>query len=189
MKAITTYIRTKSGRRVAKLVYVSKDDYDKIQKGEVDANFILKKYVKDLKDGETIDGWEEAEMKAIKTFVRTKSGRLIEKVVMVSKADYERLQKVMKEGGDPAKMAAILGQYMSVEEGQTIEGFKKLVPESAPMKVIIVTKFTKSNITTVLLHNFFSSLIHHFLLTTTSGGEGHGKDQEWTPGRKDYPDD
>ena len=133
VKAITTYIRTKSGRRVAKLVYVSKEEYDQIQKGEVDATSILKKYVK-MEEGEKIDGWGEPEMKAITTYVRTKSGRLIEKTVMVSKEDYEKLQKVMKEGGDPAMMAEILGQYMAVEEGETIEGFKK-VPQSEPMKV------------------------------------------------------
>ena len=54
-KAITTYIRTKSGRRIAKTVYVSKRDYEAIKRGEVDANQVLKKYI-NTKDGEKIDG-------------------------------------------------------------------------------------------------------------------------------------
>lgn len=92
----------------------------------------MKKYVK-LEEGETVDGWGEAEMKAIKTYVRTKSGRLIEKTIMVTKDDYDKLQKIMAEG-DPSKMAEILGNYMTMEEGATIEGIKK-VPQSEPMKV------------------------------------------------------
>ena len=37
-KAITTYIRTKSGRRVARTVYVNKSDYENIQRGDGDVN-------------------------------------------------------------------------------------------------------------------------------------------------------
>ena len=54
-KAITTYIRTKSGRRVAKTVYVSKRDYEAIKRGEADPNKILQKYV-NTEDGEKLDG-------------------------------------------------------------------------------------------------------------------------------------
>ena len=54
-KAIVTYIRTKSGRRIAKTVYVSKRDYEAIKRGEVDANKVLSKYIK-TKEGETLDG-------------------------------------------------------------------------------------------------------------------------------------
>lgn len=82
-KAITTWIRTKSGRRIAKTVYVSKAEYEAIKEGRVDANAILRKYVK-TEDGETLDGWGEAVMKTIKTYVRTKSGRLVEKTIVVT---------------------------------------------------------------------------------------------------------
>ena len=54
-KAITTYIRTKSGRRIAKTVYVSKKDYEAIKRGEKDANEVLKKYIK-TEEGETLEG-------------------------------------------------------------------------------------------------------------------------------------
>lgn len=53
---------------------------------------LLKKYVT---GDESIEGWGEAKMKTIKTFVRTKSGRLIEKVIMISEEDYN---KMIKEG-------------------------------------------------------------------------------------------
>lgn len=69
MKAIKTYVRTKSGRLKEKLVYVSKSDYDKIKSGEIDSAQVmevLKKYVK-TEDGEKIDGWGEAEMKTVST--------------------------------------------------------------------------------------------------------------------------
>ena len=36
--------------------------------------------------------------------VRTKSGRMIEKTILVSKAEYEELQRITKEGGDPTKV-------------------------------------------------------------------------------------
>lgn len=67
MKAIKTFIRTKSGRLIEKLVYVSKSDYDKIKSGDMDAGAILdvlKKYVKPG-EGEKLDGWGEAEMKMV----------------------------------------------------------------------------------------------------------------------------
>lgn len=53
---------------------------------------ILAKYAA---EGETVEGWEEAKMRTIKTYVRTKSGRLIEKTIMISEEDY---QKMIKEG-------------------------------------------------------------------------------------------
>ena len=137
-KAITTWIRTKSGRRVAKTVYVSKSEYDAIKEGRVDASSILKKYV-NAEDGETFDGWGEAEMKTIKTFVRTKSGRLIEKTILVSKEDYERLERIKAEGGDPSE---IFGKYMSMEDGAKIESWEKQKKEA--MKVVKTMVRTKS---------------------------------------------
>lgn len=46
---------------------MSKSDYDKIKSGEMDSGAVLdvlKKYVK-AEDGETLDGWGEAEMKVV----------------------------------------------------------------------------------------------------------------------------
>ena len=77
-----------------------------------------------------IEGWSETKLQSVKTFIRTKSGRLVEKTILVSKEDYEKMQELKKQGKDPAE---ILSKYMSVNEGETIEGFKK--NEAEPMKV------------------------------------------------------
>ncbi|XP_067932252.1 myosin-2 heavy chain-like [Watersipora subatra] len=141
VKAIKTYIRTKSGRLKEQLVYVSKSDYDKIKSGEMDAsavNQILNKYVK-TKDGEKLDGWGEAEMKLVKTMVRTKSGRLVEKTIMVSKEEYEELQRIAREGGDPS---SVLKKYMSKDE--KVESWKKVEAPPKPMKVVKTMVRTKS---------------------------------------------
>lgn len=130
VKAIKTFVRTKSGRLIEKVVYVSKEDYDAITKGKVDAKDLLKKYVK---DGE-VEGWDEAKMKTIKTFVRTKSGRLIEKTIMISQDDYDRM---IKEGKDPAD---ILKKYLPLEEGETVEGWES----QEPMKAVKMKVRTKS---------------------------------------------
>lgn len=131
VKAIKTYVRTKSGRLIEKLVYVSKEDYDAITAGKVDAKDLLKKYVK---EGETVEGWDEAKMKIIKTFVRTKSGRLIEKTIMISQEDYD---KMIKEGKDPAE---IIKKYLPLEEGETVEGWQS----EEPMKAVKMKVRTKS---------------------------------------------
>lgn len=131
VKAIKTYIRTKSGRLIEKLVYVSKEDYDAITSGQADAKDLLKKYAK---EGETIEGWDEAKMKTIKTFVRTKSGRLIEKTIMISQEDYD---KMIKDGMDPSE---ILAKYLPLEEGQTLESWQS----NEPMKAIKTMVRTKS---------------------------------------------
>ena len=75
-------------------------------------------------------GWGEAEMKAVKTFVRTKSGRLVEKTILMTKEDYEKLEKLKKEGKDPR---GLFEKYMSVEDGDKIESWAK--PEGKAMKV------------------------------------------------------
>lgn len=131
VKAIKTYVRTKSGRLIEKVVYVSKDDYEAITGGKVDAKSLLKKYVK---EGESVEGWDEAKMKTIKTFVRTKSGRLIEKTVMISQEDYD---KMIKEGLDPTE---IIKKYLPLEEGQTVEGWES----EEPMKAVKMKVRTKS---------------------------------------------
>ncbi|XP_033745323.1 LOW QUALITY PROTEIN: uncharacterized protein LOC117330881 [Pecten maximus] len=131
VKAIKTMVRTKSGRLVEKLVYVSKEDYDAITAGKVDAKELLKKYAK---DGEVIEGWKEAAMKTIKTYVRTKSGRIIEKTIMISQEDYDAM---IKEGKNPDD---ILKKYITLEEGQQLESWKS----AEPMKAIKTKIRTKS---------------------------------------------
>ena len=44
--------------------------------------------------------------------VRTKSGRMIEKTILVSKAEYEELQRITKEGGDPTKVCLVHTYYI-----------------------------------------------------------------------------
>ena len=136
-KAVTIYVRTKSGRRVAKVIYMSKSDFEKMQRGEIDSKTLLAKYVK---TGETLDGWEATKMVAVKTFVRTKSGRLIEKTIMMSKEDFEKMEEMKRLGLDTS---AMLAKYMSLDDGETVEGWQKQ-PESGPMKVVKVMVRTKS---------------------------------------------
>lgn len=131
VKAIKTYVRTKSGRLIEKVVYVSKDDFDAITAGGADAKDLLKKYAE---DGETIEGWEEAKMKTIKTYVRTKSGRMIEKTIMISQEDYDAM---IKEGKNPDE---ILKKYITLEDGQKLESWQS----AEPMKAIKTTVRTKS---------------------------------------------
>ena len=130
VKAIKTYVRTKSGRLVEKVVYVSKSDYDAITSGQADAKDLLKKYAA---DGEVIEGWDEAKMKTIKTYVRTKSGRLIEKTVMISQEDYDAM---IKEGKNPDD---ILKKYLSLDDGEKFESWTSAEPMKA-IKTMVRTK-------------------------------------------------
>ena len=130
VKAIKTYVRTKSGRLVEKLVYVSKEDYEAITTGKADAKSLLKKYAK---EGETIEGWDEAKMKTIKTYVRTKSGRLVEKTIMISQEDYDAM---IKEGKDPAD---IIKKYIPLGDGETLESWQSAEPMKA-IKTMVRTK-------------------------------------------------
>lgn len=90
VKAIKTYIRTKSGRLVERIIFLSEEDYEAFKDGK-NAKDILKKYLnKDEAKG--LESWDKDEVKAIKTYVRTKSGRLVERLVYVSKKDYEDIK-------------------------------------------------------------------------------------------------
>jgi len=40
--------------------------------------------------------------------VRTKSGRMIEKTILVSKEEYEELQRITQAGGDPTTVCICL---------------------------------------------------------------------------------
>lgn len=119
--AIKTWIRTKSGRLIEKIVYVSKEEYEAMQRGEIDAKDLLRRKMK-LGEGETIEGWKEAKMRQIKTWVRTKSGRLVEKTLLISEEDYQKL----KAGGN---LNDILGKYMAMEDGAKIEGWEAKKPQ------------------------------------------------------------
>ncbi|KAK6175190.1 hypothetical protein SNE40_013705 [Patella caerulea] len=131
VKAIKTFVRTKSGRIVEKMVYVSKEDYEAIKEGKKDAKEILKQYVN---ADEQVAGWEEAKMKTIKTYVRTKSGRLVEKTIMISQEDYDAM---IKDGQDPSD---ILKKYIQIEDGEQLESWQS----AEPMKAIKTTIRTKS---------------------------------------------
>lgn len=66
--------------------------------------------------------------KAIKTTIRTKSGRLIEKTIYVTEEDYN---KMMKEGAD---ISSILNKYLKPDERGEIQSWEKL-PDNPGMKV------------------------------------------------------
>lgn len=67
-------------------------------------------------------------VKTIKTLIRTKSGRLVERTLHITEEDYK---KMMEAGGDPS---AILNKYLKPDEQGTIESWEK-VPEGKAMKV------------------------------------------------------
>ncbi|KAL3310740.1 hypothetical protein Ciccas_010692 [Cichlidogyrus casuarinus] len=132
--AIKTYVRTKSGRLIERIVYISKSDFDAINRGELDANALLHKRM-GLKEGETIEGFQEEKMHYIIAKVRTKSGRLIEKRIAITDEDYRRL----KETGD---LNAILGKYATLDDDATFESWDKMDKPAAlkRMKIMVRTK-------------------------------------------------
>lgn len=68
--------------------------------------------------------WSCVQVKMIKTFVRTKSGRLKEKTVYVNKSDYDKI----KAGGMEAKeMMKVLKKYVKTEDGEKIDGWGEAV--------------------------------------------------------------
>ena len=71
-------------------------------------------------------------MKAVKTMVRTKSGRLIEKTIMMTEEDYEKLEQMKREGKDPNE---IFAKYMDLDDGAKIESWEKKKADPTPMKV------------------------------------------------------
>ena len=56
----------------------------------------------------------------IKTFVRTKSGKLKEKTVYVNKSDYEKIKGGGMEAGE---MMNVLKKYVKTEAGEKIDGW------------------------------------------------------------------
>lgn len=119
-KVIKTLVRTGSGRMVEKTVFLSKEDYEAVQKltkAGKNVSDILSKYVA-LGEGEKLHGWEKSEAsgkKAVKTTIRTKSGRLVERTVLLTADEYARFQQ---SGGD----ANELRKYMTdLDSGDVIE--------------------------------------------------------------------
>lgn len=69
-----TFIRTKSGRVREKLVYVNRKDYDRLKAGGMDSDEmakVLRKYA-NAAEGETVDGWGEAQVKQVSNGCLTK---------------------------------------------------------------------------------------------------------------------
>ena len=54
----------------------------------------------------------------VKTYVRTKSGRLIEKTIMMTEEEYKQFQE---SGGDPE----FLKKFLKLEDGEVIEDWEK----------------------------------------------------------------
>jgi len=79
LRAIKTYIRTKSGRLIERIVFMTEEDYQAFLAGGDAARDILGKYLsKD--EAANLDSWDKEEQHAITVYVRTKSGRRIAKV-------------------------------------------------------------------------------------------------------------
>ena len=141
---------------VSQTIYVSKEEYELMKAGKLDADALLKKYVK-LEEGETMDGWGEAEMRAVKMFVRTKSGRLVERTIMMSKEDFEKLEQMKRDGVDTS---ALLAKYMSLNEGEQLEGWKATTGQ--PMKTVkvsIIVIIIRIIIIIIIIINII--IIHH----------------------------
>ena len=60
---------------------------------------LLKKYLT-AEEAEGLESWDDEEMVAIKTMVRTKSGRLVEKLIYVSKSDYDLIKSGQVDAKD-----------------------------------------------------------------------------------------
>lgn len=59
-------------------------------------------------------------LKALKTYIRTKSGNVIERVIFVTAAEYERFSK----GGDKTAKE-ILSRYLTKDEAENLDSWDK----------------------------------------------------------------
>ena len=107
VKTIKTYIRTKSGRLVERMIFLSEEDYFLFRKGGKHALDVIAKYLS-RDEMKNIDSYEKDEQKALTTWIRTKSGRRVQRTVYVSKEEYD----AMKRGDVDAK--SILQKYMKM---------------------------------------------------------------------------
>ena len=81
---------------------------------------ILGKYMS-LDDGDKVEGFEKKEappMKVVKAMVRTKSGRLVEKTILMTEEEYAAFQE---SGGD----MNMLKKYLDLGADDEIEGWEK----------------------------------------------------------------
>lgn len=58
-------------------------------------------------------------LKAVKTYIRTKSGNLVERIIFMSEEDYN---KFVEGGGDAAEM---IKKYLSKDEADNLESWDK----------------------------------------------------------------
>ncbi|XP_067929601.1 uncharacterized protein [Watersipora subatra] len=134
VRAVKTYIRTKSGRVVERIVFLAADDYERFARGGGNASDVLKKYLtKD--EASNLQSWDKEEVKMIKTFVRTKSGKLKEKTVYVNKSDYDKIKSGGMDGGE---MMKVLKRYVKTEAGEKISGWGEA--QTKQIKTMVRTK-------------------------------------------------
>ena len=61
MKAVKTYIRTKSGNLIERIVFMSEEDYNKFIEGGAEAEEMLKKYLS-KEEAENLESWDKEEV-------------------------------------------------------------------------------------------------------------------------------
>ena len=61
VKAVKTYIRTKSGNLIERIVFMSEEDYNKFLEGGADAEEMIKKYLS-KEEAENLDSWDKEEV-------------------------------------------------------------------------------------------------------------------------------
>lgn len=64
VRAVKTYIRTKSGKIIERVVFLSAEDYEKFTKGGGKASDILKKYLTKEEAG-NLESWDKEEVTLI----------------------------------------------------------------------------------------------------------------------------
>ena len=61
VRAVKTFIRTKSGKLIERIVFLSDEDYKKFVKGGGNASDVLKKYLTKEEAG-NLDSWDKEEV-------------------------------------------------------------------------------------------------------------------------------
>ncbi|CAH1801738.1 unnamed protein product [Owenia fusiformis] len=118
IKPVRSFIRTKSGKMIERIIYIPSTVYSGLINGTMDAKSAISPHTK-LSDGESLDGWGAAQLKTIKVRLRTRTGEIIERTVLMSFTDY----KLVLEGDATAE--DILRLYISIDIGTVVEDFKK----------------------------------------------------------------
>ena len=105
---------------------MTEDDYQAFQAGGSIAEAILKQYLS-KEEANGLESWDKEEQKAITAWVRTKSGRLIQKTIYVSKADYDKMKSGELTASD------VLNKYMG--DGEKVRPPTFCICLSACMRV------------------------------------------------------